>query len=274
MSGCGYARSPGISVSEFTPLKHPDGPQSALPILAHRGYAKRFPENTREAVAGAVSAGARFVEFDIQLSADRVPFLLHDADFARTGNVASRIFDLDADEVARIPVGEPARFGDTYSAVYPPRLAQLVEDLLAWPSVTAFVELKRQSISHFGQDAVLDEVLAVLQPVLEQCVIISFDLAIVRAARKRTGCRIGWALSAWDSNARQQAAELAPEFLFCNVKRLPPVSEGLWQGPWTWVVYEITEAAQARELHDRGVGMIETMAFTELVAGLSAGECS
>ena len=51
-------------------------------------------------------------------------------------------------------------------------------------------------------------------------------------------------------------------------------TSGAMEGPWTWVVYEITEAAQARELRDRGVGMIETMAFAELVAELAAGEGS
>jgi glycerophosphoryl diester phosphodiesterase len=259
-------RQPGTD-----PMNLPGGALSAIPILAHRGYAARFPENTREAIAAAVDAGARHVEFDIQLSADRVPFLLHDEDFVRTGNLAQRIFDLDATQVAAIDVSESARLANAYTGVRPPRLSELVDDLDAWPSVTAFVELKRQSIQHFGHSAVLDAVLPMLQPVLERCVIISFDLEVVLEARKRVGCRIGWALSAWNSTAQQQATGLAPEFLFCNVKRLPPVTEVLWKGPWTWVVYEITEPAQARELVGRGVGMIETMACAELAAGLAEG---
>ena len=42
---------------------------SSIQLVAHRGDAARFPENTREAVSAAVDAGATFVEFDIQLSA-------------------------------------------------------------------------------------------------------------------------------------------------------------------------------------------------------------
>jgi len=249
----------------------PDKPSLVVPVLAHRGYAARYPENTREAIAAAVAAGARHIEFDIQLSADKVPFLLHDEDFERTGAVAKRIFDLDAQQVANLCVGEPARFGDAFSDVRPPRLAELVDDLVGWPSVTAFVEIKRQSIGHFGAAAVLDAVVSVLQPVLARCVIISFDLGVIVAARQRTGCRIGWALSAWDSDTQQQAIELAPEFLFCNVKRLPPAPEPLWSGNWTWVVYEITAADHAHELARRGVGMIESMAYAELATGLAQG---
>jgi len=271
MSGWTHAYLSGVHLHGFVALIQPDRQLSELPILAHRGYAARFPENTREAVAAAVAAGARFVEFDIQLSADGVPFLLHDEDFKRTGDAVERIFDLDAAEVDDISVGESARFGAAFSGVRAPRLSRLVEDLVEWPAVTAFVELKRQSIGHFGHEAVLDAVLAVLQPVVARCVIISFDLEILVLARQRAHCRIGWALSAWNKDAQQQAARLAPEFLFCNVKRLPRAPGALWQGNWTWVVYEITDPAQARELARRGVGMFETMACVELAAGLAEG---
>jgi len=274
MSRYTHAFPIGVQPPEINPMNLPGGQPSAVPILAHRGYAARFPENTREAIAAAVDAGARCIEFDIQLSADKVPFLLHDEDFVRTGNLAKRIFDLDATQVAAIAVGESARFGAAFGGVRPPRLSEIVDDLVAWPSVTAFVELKRQSIKHFGRDAVLDAVLPLLQPVLERCVIISFDREVVLEARQRTGCRIGWALSAWNSTTQQQATSLAPEFLFCNVRRLPPVATALWEGPWTWVVYEITEPVQALELLRRGVGMIETMACAELAAGLAEGRDS
>lgn len=271
MSGCVHAYLSGVHLHGIVALNQPDSQLSELPILAHRGYAARFPENTREAVVAAMAAGARFVEFDIQLSADGVPFLLHDEDFTRTGDAVNRIFDLDAAEVDDISVGEPARFDTTFSGVRAPRLSRLVEDLVEWPAVTAFVELKRQSISHFGREAVLDAVLSVLQPVMARCVIISFDLEILVLARQRARCRIGWALSAWNKDTQQQATLLAPEFLFCNVKRLPRASGSLWQGNWTWVVYEITDPVLARKLLRRGVGMLETMACVELAAGLAEG---
>ncbi|HEY9197768.1 MAG TPA: glycerophosphodiester phosphodiesterase family protein, partial [Gammaproteobacteria bacterium] len=47
-------------------------------LIAHRGYAARHPENTLSALQAAVAAGARWLEFDVQLSADHEPVLLHD----------------------------------------------------------------------------------------------------------------------------------------------------------------------------------------------------
>ena len=40
-------------------------------LVAHRGYALRYPENTLAAFQAAITAGARFVECDVQLSAAR-----------------------------------------------------------------------------------------------------------------------------------------------------------------------------------------------------------
>jgi Glycerophosphoryl diester phosphodiesterase family len=97
---------------------------AGLPLLAHRGYAMRYPENTREALRAAVAAGARHLEFDIQLSADRVPFLLHDADFQRTAGIDRTIFSTPAADVAAIAAGEPQRFGKQFDDVRVPRLAR------------------------------------------------------------------------------------------------------------------------------------------------------
>lgn len=274
MSGCTdaelYQASGRAKVHMSSVLQLP----ADLPLLAHRGYAARYPENTREALRAAVAAGARHLEFDIQLSADRVPFLLHDADFQRTAGVERTIFSTLAADVAGIAAGEPRRFGQQFDGVRVPRLAEVVADLATWPEVQAFVEIKRESIEHFGLAVVLDAVLPVLQPVLDRCVIISFELDAVAEARRRTACRIGWALRAWTDASRAAATTLAPDYLFCNVTRLPAAPALLWTGSWTWVVYEITDAKMARELIARGVGMIETMAYVELATALDTGGTS
>jgi glycerophosphoryl diester phosphodiesterase len=239
-------------------------------LLAHRGYAARFPENTREAIQAAVMSGARHVEFDVQLSRDGVPHLLHDEDFARTGNSPQRIFDLTADEIASLRVGEQGRFGDSFKEVCVPRLDSIAADLLDCPEVTAYVELKRHSLEHFGVPDVVAAVVASLQPVLQQCVFISFEQPAIEEARLRTGRPVGWALRNWDATSRQHAEDIRPDYLFCNVKRLPPEPAPLWEGEWTWVIYEITRPEEALSLAARGVGMIETMAFAEMHSALGA----
>ena len=52
--------------------------------IAHRGAGKLAPENTLAAFQLGASHGYRMFECDVKLSADGVPFLLHDATLERT----------------------------------------------------------------------------------------------------------------------------------------------------------------------------------------------
>ena len=65
-------------MSTQTPWMFQDSPA----IVAHRGYTGRYPENTLLSLAAAVSYGARFLEFDVQLTRDGVPVLCHDENAA------------------------------------------------------------------------------------------------------------------------------------------------------------------------------------------------
>jgi glycerophosphoryl diester phosphodiesterase len=59
--------------------------------IAHRGAGKLAPENTLAAFRAGASHGYRMFECDAKLSADGVPFLMHDATLGRTTN-AREIF--------------------------------------------------------------------------------------------------------------------------------------------------------------------------------------
>lgn len=52
--------------------------------IAHRGAGKRAPENTLAAFREGAAQGFRMFECDVKLSADDVPFLLHDDTLERT----------------------------------------------------------------------------------------------------------------------------------------------------------------------------------------------
>ena len=57
--------------------------------IAHRGAGKLAPENTLAAFRLGAQHGWRMFECDVKLSADGVPFLLHDDTLARTTNAAA-----------------------------------------------------------------------------------------------------------------------------------------------------------------------------------------
>jgi len=236
-----------------------------IPLVAHRGYAARYPENTRQSLAAAVSVGARFLEFDVQLSADGVPVLLHDASLNRTAGRSGSVLSLSAAELARVEVNENERLGRKFSGVRIPLLAEVAADLAQWPDVTAFVEIKEDSLSRFGTPYVIAQVLEALGRKLDSCVIISFSADAVLEARHRGSARVGWAVRQWSDESRLTAAKLKPEYLFCNYLKFPPLPASLWQGPWLWVAYEVAQPALAIELARRGVDMIETMAIAEMM---------
>lgn len=73
--------------------------------IAHRGAGKLAPENTLAAFRAGASHGYRAFEFDVKLSADGVPFLLHDADLERTTSGTGRAGDLAWSELSRLDAG-------------------------------------------------------------------------------------------------------------------------------------------------------------------------
>jgi len=235
-------------------------------IVAHRGNAMEYPENTLEALASAVSLGVHHLEFDVQLTGDLVPVLMHDPDLARVAGRPEGVHELTWATLATIPVGEVSRLGGRHADVCAPSLARVVEALSDWPGVTAFVEVKRASIRRFGRETVLKRVAEALAPVLDRCVLISFDVVSVRILRLMTGARIGWVLTSCDETARAQAASVGPEFLFANLERLPPGPQPLWAGPWDWAIYEVRDLDTALECRTRGARLIETMDVRGLLA--------
>lgn len=53
-------------------------------VIGHRGAAGVAPENTIESLRAGVDAGADMLEFDVQLTSDGIPVLIHDNNLLRT----------------------------------------------------------------------------------------------------------------------------------------------------------------------------------------------
>jgi glycerophosphoryl diester phosphodiesterase len=68
-------------------------------IIGHRGASVVALENTLPAFAAAIAAGADGIEFDVRLSGDGVPVIIHDDTLTRTHGVRRRVVDLSAEEL-------------------------------------------------------------------------------------------------------------------------------------------------------------------------------
>lgn len=238
-----------------------------ISLVAHRGNARDYPENTLAAFESALTLGLKFLELDIQLSADGVPIVIHDHTLERTAGIAGSVFDLRAREIREIEAPETDRFGDRFRGTRIPLLRDVLKLIEPRPDVTLFVEIKRESLSRFGHDQVVGRVLDTLRPSRSQCVAISFDLAAVFRARQIGGVRIGWVLDDYDSHSRLKSEALQPEFLFADHEQLPPAG-ALWRGPWEWVIYEVDALPLAQSLTARGAHHVETMAVAAMSAAV------
>ncbi len=83
--------------------------------IAHRGAGKLAPENTLAAFRLGAAHGHTCFECDVKLSRDGVPFLMHDAELARTTGQAGNGGDQDWSELAALDAGawhSPAYAGE------------------------------------------------------------------------------------------------------------------------------------------------------------------
>lgn len=237
-------------------------------LVAHRGYAACFPENTLLALSKAIDCGACFIEFDVQLCADGTPVLFHDTSLERTTGIQKNLLDASFASIKEIEAYEAEKFGNRFvgQGIAIPRLADIVHLLKSAPQVTAFVELKDESLQRHGVEKVLDIVLQIIQPVFQQCCIIAYDTSVIRAVQERDVHQTGWILKTWAEVAHQEARALAPDFLICNHQKIPSDATVLWEGPWFWCFYEVVEPELALALHARGAALIETMDIGGMLA--------
>jgi glycerophosphoryl diester phosphodiesterase len=112
--------------------------------IAHRGGRVLFPENTREAFAGAVALGCDCLEMDVRLTRDGVLATCHDAEIDRTSNGHGRVRDHTLAELQALNFG--AHFtnaaGARPYADRPAHVATLEELFQQHTNTAMIIELK------------------------------------------------------------------------------------------------------------------------------------
>ncbi len=78
----------------------------SLEIIAHRGFSSIAPENTLFSFELAIARGASSIEFDIQLSADSVPVIFHDAILERITGVSGKVRDKNLSQLQTLDTGK------------------------------------------------------------------------------------------------------------------------------------------------------------------------
>ena len=99
-------------------------------VEGHRGYAAKYPENTLISYEAAIDLGVDCFEFDIWLSKDKVPVLMHDCNASRTCGVNKNLRDMTLEEIkATLEPAYTAKFGDEFvgQGITVPTLRELCE---------------------------------------------------------------------------------------------------------------------------------------------------
>lgn len=114
-------------------------------IFAHRGLPVKFAENSLQGFKYAVEHGAEGVEFDVHLTKDKVPVVMHDETLDRTTNGTGYIKDYTLNEIRKFHLenGEPV-----------PLLSELFE-ILQDKDLYINLEFKTNKIHDVGIEAIV-----------------------------------------------------------------------------------------------------------------------
>lgn len=183
--------------------------------------------------------------------------VFHDVDLSRMTGVAGDIYACSSAKLQTYALTWPVPSSDTSAATTISPLSELITLLNRHPQITAFIELKTETIKQLGVERYLAALLPVLQQSSGNFILISFSSRILKALQTCTAYPLGWIIPQWTDDNQQIAHNLQPQWLICNHRRLPNHHQ-LWQGAWQWALYVIDDVETAANLVKRGFTYLET----------------
>ena len=143
-------------------------------IVAHRGYKKKYPENTLAAFQAAMDAGVPMIELDVTLSRDRKLVVIHDATLDRTTNGHGPVHDYTLEELKQLDAG--SWFHSDFAEQRLPELGEVLK--LVKGRVITNIEIKSHAYeSHHPPDAIEKQVVELVKTknLQDSILISSFD---------------------------------------------------------------------------------------------------
>ncbi|MBQ7378017.1 MAG: glycerophosphodiester phosphodiesterase [Clostridia bacterium] len=145
-----------------------------IPVLGHRGIRDKYPENTLVSFDAAIALGCDLIEFDVNITKDGVPVVIHDNKIDRTciGHTGAvrdytlaelKTFDFSAD------------FADTFKDTKIPTLREVLELGAKDPELCYNIEIKDYT------EECVDKTIALVREfgIAERVVIASFSTNVL-----------------------------------------------------------------------------------------------
>ncbi|RXZ79378.1 glycerophosphodiester phosphodiesterase [Paenibacillaceae bacterium] len=142
-------------------------------IMAHRGYIAKGPENTIEAIQGAIDAQADYAEIDVLETKDGDLAVIHDTNLKRLTGIQAQVYDLTMDELRKLEVKQ----GDLTG-----RISSLAEVMdMARGKIKLNIEIK----THGKEQNLVDTFTRIVREnhFQNECVVQSLDYEIVQQVK-------------------------------------------------------------------------------------------
>ena len=158
-------------------------------VEGHRGYCAKYPEKTLISYEAAIDLGVDGFEFDIWLSKDKVPVLMHDGNCKRTCGVDKHLRDMTLAEIKQLDAGYAAKFGTEYigKGVRVPTLEELCQLVSSRrPEMALGVEIKEYT------EETVDLAVAMLKKygLFDRACFYAFDAPTVKWLKTKYGARV------------------------------------------------------------------------------------
>ncbi|WP_136658708.1 glycerophosphodiester phosphodiesterase family protein [Nitratireductor sp. XY-223] len=140
------------------------------PLLAHRGASLYAPENTLPAVERAARMGAKWIETDVQLTADNELVIIHDLELDRTTDGSGFVAQHTLDQIRQLDAG--SWFGDGFRHCRIPTLEEFIR-CVTEHGLNLQLELKELSGREYQLADRACEALAALWPFDERKLFVS-----------------------------------------------------------------------------------------------------
>lgn len=106
-------------------IRWEDATRKNIQITAHRGIKDLIPENTLQSFRAALDRHCDVLEYDVHLSRDNVPVIMHDQTVERTTDGFGAISFMTLEEIKRLDAG--IKFGEEFRGYRVPTLKETLE---------------------------------------------------------------------------------------------------------------------------------------------------
>ena len=227
-----------------------------FPVIAHRGASAFAPENTLVSFSKAVQMGAKWLEFDVMLSADNEVIVFHDETLDRTTNGSGFVGNFPFSYLRTLDAG--AWFDPAYSGERIPSLAQIAT-FLQEMKISANIEIKSlPDQEQLTAQLAFKEILNYFPQRTDKILFSSFSVASLRELRRLSSeCNLGLLMHDWQNDWDKICDELQCVSVHVNQQIMNPDRVHAIKNTHRQLLcYTVNNAHRAKELLSWGVDAI------------------